>query len=173
MVKHTDTTFFLPPRVDVGSEPGTGLDHDHTQCVSAALGVAAQLCVEREQRLTPIRRRVLELIWRSHQPVGAYALLDLLRADGRRAAPPTVYRALEFLLDQRLIHRIDTLNAFLGCVDPRHPHQGQYLICDRCRTVTEIADGSIVAVLEAGARSHGFTPRRQSVEISGLCRNCL
>lgn len=151
---------------------GHGTDHNHDRCIADALATATELCADRGTRLTPIRRRVLELIWRSHTPVGAYALLDELRSDGRSAAPPTVYRALDFLIEQGLIHRLDTLNAFLGCIDPRHPHQGHYLICEDCHSVTEIADPGVVQALAKSALAHGFTVRRQTVEMAGTCRRC-
>ncbi len=107
----------------------TSADHDHGHCVATALDAAASLCQRRRARLTPLRRRVLELVWRSHEPQGAYDILDTLGERGRRAAPPTVYRALDFLLGQGLIHRIESLNAFVGCRDPDTPHAGQFLIC--------------------------------------------
>jgi Fur family transcriptional regulator, zinc uptake regulator len=115
---------------------------------------------------------VLELVWRSHAPVGAYALLDVLRGEGRNAAPPTIYRALDFLLDNGLIHRIESLNAFVGCSDPRRPHQGQHLICRNCGSVTEIAAAEIIAAVRRSAGAVGFTVERQMVELAGVCAAC-
>src|SRR3981189_3799594 len=89
--------------------------HDHRRCVSKALRTADQVCSERGLRLTPTRKRVLELIWTRHAPIGAYDILSQLSKEGRQDAPPTVYRALSFLMGAGLIHRIDTLNAYLGC----------------------------------------------------------
>src|SRR2546430_4654249 len=142
------------------------LDHDHDRCVADALDAAIELCEGRGNRLTPVRRRVLELVWRSHAPVGAYALLDVLRDEGRNAAPPTVYRALDFLLENGLIHRIESMNAFVGCSDPARPHQGQHLICRGCGSVTEIADGEIIAAVRSRAAAVGFTVERQTIEIA-------
>src|SRR5882724_8224269 len=96
--------------------------HDHQHCIDDALVRAATICAQSGGRLTPLRRRVLELVWHSHAPVGAYDILDALRRDGRPAAPPTAYRALEFLLGHGLIHRIESLNAFVGCAQPERPH---------------------------------------------------
>ena len=146
--------------------------HDHDRCVEQALSAAAELCARRGARLTRLRRRVLELVWQSHAPLGAYALLDMLRADGRRAMPPTVYRALEFLLEQKLIHRVASLNAYVGCVNPRRPHGGQYLICRECGIVAEMDDEGIAGAIAASARDLGFTVAQQSVEVTGLCVNC-
>jgi Fur family zinc uptake transcriptional regulator len=92
--------------------------HQHEHCVHDALAAAEVLCAKRGVRLTAIRKRVLELVWASHQPLGAYAILDKLTNEGHKPAPPTVYRALEFLLEHGLIHRIASLNAFLGCIHP-------------------------------------------------------
>src|SRR3954453_3718975 len=106
------------PRERGRTAPFQPKDHDHADCVAAALGAAERLCARRGARLTELRRRVLELIWRSHEPIGAYALLDRLGRERGRVAPPTVYRALEFLIAHGLVHRIASLNAFIGCVHP-------------------------------------------------------
>lgn len=146
-----------------------------TASVSAAslLAAAEELCRERGERLTPTRRRVFELILARGEPVGAYALLDGLRAaDGRSAAPPTVYRALDFLLAQGLIHRIESLNAFAACAQGCGHHQAQYLICHRCGAAQEIADAGIAAAIAAAARAYGFQIEQQHVEIKGVCAEC-
>lgn len=146
--------------------------HDHQACVDTALDEAAALCARRGVRLTALRRRVLELIWGGHQPLGAYAILDVLRGENRKAAPPTVYRALEFLAAHGLIHRIESLNAYIGCVQPDHPHAGQFLICESCGTTAELNDAEIIAAVGRGARRLGFEALRQTVEVSGLCPEC-
>ena len=89
--------------------------HDHQSCIQQALDTAANLCEQRGLNLTPIRRRVLEIVWRSHEPIGAYQILAELAKERDKAAPPTVYRALDFLIDAGLVHRIESLNAFGGC----------------------------------------------------------
>jgi Fur family zinc uptake transcriptional regulator len=148
-------------------------DHDHRRCIEQAVAMASSICLNRGVRLTPLRRRVLELVWRSHRPVGAYELLGWLRAeDGRPAAPPTVYRALEFLLEQQLVHRIESLNAFVGCVDPSRPHSAQYLICRQCGEISELEDKAIAGAIGQQAHRHGFVVHEQTVEIHGLCRAC-
>lgn len=146
--------------------------HDHDDCVEQALAVAEAICAQRGLRFTPIRRRVLELVWGSHKPIGAYDLLARLGDDARAAAPPTVYRALDFLVEAGLVHRLDSLNAFIGCPDPADRHAGQFLICRECRSVTELGDTDIEALVEAKASSEGFTAIRQMLEIEGLCERC-
>ncbi len=150
------------------------IDHDHSGCVTSAMARADALCLERGVRLTPVRRRVLELIWRSHEPVGAYAMLDVLRQEGFNAQPPTVYRALEFLTEQRLIHRLESRNAFIGCPSPDHPHQAVYLICTDCGTVEEREDSpALTEALAALARDTGFHLTGRTLELTGLCRGCV
>ncbi|RMD92342.1 MAG: transcriptional repressor, partial [Alphaproteobacteria bacterium] len=87
--------------------------HDHRACAAAALARAEARCRESGLRLTPLRRRVLEILLESHRPLGAYDILARLRADGRPAQPPVAYRALDFLVAHGLAHRLHSLNAFL------------------------------------------------------------
>ena len=147
-------------------------EHDHEHCVAQAIATAEQICRERGLRFTEQRRRVLQLVWDSHKPVGAYEILDTLNREGHKAAPPTVYRALDFLIDADLVHRLDSLNAFVGCPDPSNPHTGQFLICSRCRSVAELDDNEIDDLVTRKAASQGFTAMRQTLEIEGVCDNC-
>ena len=146
--------------------------HDHFACIEDALAVAEELCRKQRVSLTALRRRVLELIWGRHGPVGAYELLDQLRAERRGAAPPTIYRALDFLLENRLIHRIESLNAYVGCAGPATSHGGQFLICHGCGLVAELDDGAIARRVRSRAQSLGFTVERQTIEIMGMCPKC-
>jgi Fur family zinc uptake transcriptional regulator len=146
--------------------------HDHQRCMSRALRTAEKVCKERNLQLTAIRRRVLELIWARHAPIGAYDILAALKKGEGALAPPTVYRALEFLLAAGLIHRIDTLNAFIGCETPEEKHTGQLLICRMCNRVTELDDPSITHLLAQKVTAAGFAADEQSVEIKGLCAEC-
>lgn len=146
--------------------------HDHHHCVRSALDGAEKLCARQGLRLTPTRRRVLELIWQSHRPSGAYELLEQLAADGHRPSPPTVYRALDFLLAHRLIHRVDSRNAFVGCSQPGEDHMAQIFICDRCSIVIEQADSSLNRRIRRNADDLHFQIRAQTVEIAGLCPHC-
>jgi Fur family zinc uptake transcriptional regulator len=147
--------------------------HDHSHCVNHALETAEVLCEQRGLRLTALRKRVLELVWASHKPLGAYDILaELSEIDGRRAAPPTVYRALDFLLEHGLVHRIASLNAFVGCNHPGQAHQGQFLICRNCHAAVELQHSSIDTAVLSCADSVGFSVEGQTVEISGLCAAC-
>ena len=153
-------------------QPGTDAAHDHASCVADAIATAERLCEERGLRFTSVRRRVLELVWGSHRPIGAYDILEVLEQETGSAAPPKVYRALDFLIDAGLVHRLDSLNAFIGCPDPARRHAGQFLICTQCRSVTELADVNIENLVAATAEQHDFAASRQMLEVEGLCNSC-
>lgn len=146
--------------------------HEHGRCVQQALAAAEAKCLAEGMRLTAIRRRVLELIWGSHEPVKAYDLLDRLRGEDRRAAPPTVYRALNFLLETGLVHKIESQNAYVGCGQPKQLHSSQFLICRGCGSVAELDDPQVSQLLAAKARRLGFKVDRECIEIAGLCSGC-
>lgn len=148
------------------------VDHDHRSCVEAALEKAAEICEQRKVRLTPLRRRVLEVVWGSHKPMGAYDILGMLAAERGSAAPPTVYRALEFLLENGLVHRIESLNAFVGCTKPGHDHAWQLLICRACGRVAEISDAELEGAIGNAASRAGFAIQRRTIELAGLCPTC-
>lgn len=146
--------------------------HNHDACVHEALTDARRICQARHARLTPTRERVLELIWQSHKPLGAYDLLGLLAEDGHNAAPPTVYRALDFLLQNGLVHRIASLNAFIGCAHMGEHHHGLFLICRACRNVLELSDPSVSRALAEASTAQAFSPEDTTVEVTGLCPAC-
>lgn len=153
--------------------PFRPVGHNHRKCVADALAAAEDICAEQGVSLTALRRRVLELIWNRHEPVGAYELLDQLRAVHRGAAPPTVYRALDFLLKAGLVHRIESLNAYVGCGGPASSHGGQFFLCTGCGRVAELDDEDISHRVTERARRLGFSVRRQTIEIMGLCSQCV
>lgn len=153
-------------------DPFPDLAHDHARCVTAALARAEELCAARGANLTGLRRQVLALVWEVHRPVGAYDLIERMSTGRRRVAPATVYRALDFLREQGLVHRIDSLNAFVGCTSPERGHEAQFLICRGCRNVAEISDPDLADVLERAATRAGFRVEQRTVELSGLCRAC-
>ncbi len=145
--------------------------HDHQRCIDEAMTKAEQVCQQHQQRFTKQRRRVFELIWQQHKPIRAYDVLEQLQRDGR-AAPPMVYRALDFLLELGLIHRIESLNAFVGCVHPGSPHEGQFLICQSCRAFAELDSELISEAIRCDAEKSGFEIQQRTIEIMGLCPRC-
>lgn len=153
-------------------DPGFEANHDHDHCMDSALSTARELCRERKQRLTPVRELVLKLIWENHQPMGAYELLPALAAAGFNSAPPTIYRALEFLQEQGLVHRIASLNAFIGCPHPENPHRSGFLICSGCQRAVELDTAPVHRALSESASELGFKIAHETVEVVGLCANC-
>jgi Fur family zinc uptake transcriptional regulator len=150
-----------------------GAAHNHTHCIAQALEQAAHLCQQRGVRLTPLRRQVLELVWQTHKPIGAYTILELMsKQQEKHAAPPTVYRALDFLLEQGLIHRISSLNAFIGCWHPQTAHVAQFLICENCGNATEFEAHQINTDIAQTAEQFGFKIKKQTIELTGLCYYC-
>ena len=131
------------------------------------------VCAARSQRLTPIRRQVLEALLGSHQPLGAYELIERLARRGARPAPITVYRALDFLREQALVHRIESRNAFIAC---GHNHDSGdpvvFLICERCGAVGEAAAKAVAETIKTASRAAGFIPKSPVIEITGICSHC-
>src|SRR3978361_888681 len=149
-------------------------DHDHDRCAADALRHAEGVCERRAQRVTPIRRQGLLALRASHRPLGAYEVIDGLARSMPRPAPITVYRALEFLMDNGLVHPIESRNAYLACA---HDHDAAamvaFLICERCGSVGEIPAAPVAQSLNAAARSTGFAPKLSGVEITGPSRHRL
>ena len=147
--------------------------HDHGRCINAALSRAEALCTENQARLTPTRESVLRLLWQSHQPLGAYQLQDQLsKQSGKNIAAPTIYRAIEFLLQLGLIHRIASLNAYIGCPFPGSDHSNLFMICSDCGSAAEVSHNSINDLLQSASDKANFTLQGQSLELFGLCPNC-
>lgn len=143
--------------------------HDHSHCIETALREAEIVCVARGVRLTDLRKRVLELVWQSHKAVKAY---DLLAALGSDAKPPTVYRALDFLMEQGLVHKLHSLNAYIGCPSPGHGQSGRFLICTSCDSVAEFQSQDLNTAVFAASKDADFELDGQMIELSGLCKLC-
>jgi len=150
-------------------------DHDHGRCTADALAHAEALCAARGQRLTPLRRQVLETLAASHRTLGAYDIIERMAGQGTRPAPITVYRALDFLLEHGLVHRIESRNAFLACIGDHGDVAAAstvFLICERCGAVGEASSAAVAKTLQAAARAAGFTPRARVIEVTGICAHC-
>ena len=146
-----------------------GHHHDDAHSFVRAVEDAS---TERGLRLTPLRREVLQLVANAGKPVKAYDLLDQLRESHGNAAPPTVYRALDFLLENGFIHKLESINAFVSCHHPAESHQVPFLICDVCSSAQEVCDVRVAELIEAQAKSFGFRPQAQTLEVHGVCKNC-
>lgn len=146
--------------------------HDHRRCQHQLLSAARKHCDLRRSRLTPRRQQVLEILLQSHQPMGAYDILAQINQTetDTHIAPPIVYRALEFLLEEGLVHRIECRNAFIGCIDPGHSGAAQFLICKGCEKVAEIDEPA--SVYQSEANKVGFAIDHSVIEITGFCADC-
>lgn len=147
--------------------------HNHHQCIAKAFMQASAICTEKAVRFTPLRKRVLELLWSSHKPAKAYDILDLLRAEDKSAKPSTVYRTLEFLQEVGLAHKVDSLNAYVGCTHPENTHNCQFMICRKCGNISESSSPDIWDAVTKNAKLHHFHVERQVIEIHGICEECL
>jgi Fur family zinc uptake transcriptional regulator len=152
-------------------DPCTDPAH-HVHDAAAYVRAVEHACESRGLRLTPLRAQVLGLVAAAGRPIKAYDLLDLMKSASGSTAPPTVYRALDFLLEQGFIHRLASVNAYVGCHHPQVRHSVPFLICDRCQQAIELEDVRITQLLDDQAKAVGFTPRAQTLEVHGVCAAC-
>ncbi len=147
-------------------------NHDHKESIVDALKVAEEQCISRGLKLTKTRKQVLSIVWQQHNPVGAYDVLQELELQGHKPAPPTAYRALEFLVNANLIHRIESLNAYVGCPSPQHDHQCQFYICNECGHIAEVFNKQLSNILTQTAKQIGFKSDQSIIEVHGTCGDC-
>lgn len=146
--------------------------HDHVACVADTLASVEARCDAKGLRLTPVRRKALELLLQEHRALGAYAVLDLLREAGFGSQPPVAYRALDFLTKHGFVHRIERLNAFVACAHPDENHSPAFMICRVCDAVAEAQLALAKGSLGAAAQAVGFHIERLVVEAEGVCPSC-
>ena len=145
----------------------------HKNCSSNAIRKAEQICKDKALRFTDLRRKVLEIIWAGHKPTKAYDILDKLKDMDYSAKPPTVYRTLDFLMEQGLIHKLESLNAYIGCSHPGEQHKCYFLICSECQEIKECCDRVIDDAIAETASKNKFSPHHTTLEINGKCSNCM
>ena len=150
----------------------TTVCQQHQHCINTAIKQAQQICDSSNSRFTALRKRVLELVWARHEPVKAYDLLYELQKEDQSAKPATIYRALDFLLNLGLVHKIHRYNAYVGCVDPNIQQPSFFLVCNNCNRVTENHDAEYNKLIEAISKRHQFKLSETSFEIEGLCSHC-
>lgn len=146
--------------------------HDHSACITGALDLAEQQCIERGLRFTPVRKRVLQFLLEDHRAMGAYEILERLREEGLGSQPPVAYRALDFLTKQGFAHRIEGLNAFIACTSLKDGHTPAFLICRACKRVLEAESDPRGGTLAQAARATGFVIEKAVREAVGLCPTC-
>jgi len=145
--------------------------HDHEHCKETAISAVEKHCSDNRLQLTPVRRRVLEILLNEHRAMGAYDILPILASEGLGSQPPVVYRALDFLTKNKFVHKIERLNAYIACTHPGSDHAPAFMICRDCSLVVE-TESRPAASLKAEARDIGFSIEATSIELEGLCPNC-
>lgn len=161
------------PTPDAKNDAPLGFQsHDHGTCVTGALSSAETRCAAEGLRLTPVRRKTLELLLQEHRALGAYAILDMLRDAGFGAQPPVAYRALDFLVEHGFAHKVERLNAFVACAHPGQTHSPAFMICRKCDAVAEAQTPSVQNALGNAAETAGFQIERAVLEVEGVCPTC-
>jgi Fur family zinc uptake transcriptional regulator len=146
--------------------------HDHQGCIADGTAAAAQICAERGLQFTKTRQRVLEILLSEHKAMGAYEILEILRAEGLGSQPPVAYRALEFLTRHGFAHRVERLNAFIACSHLENRHAPIFLICRSCERVVEAESDYARGEIGRAAKQSGFVIERAVREAEGLCPKC-
>ena len=146
--------------------------HNHQACCGDVMGQVDAIVARSGLRLTPVRRRTLEILLEEHRALGAYDVLERLAADGFGKQPPVAYRALEFLVENGMAHRIGRLNAFTACMHPGEAHAPLFFICSECDAVAEASGGGVGAAVGKAAGHIGFLVERANVEVVGVCPAC-
>jgi Fur family zinc uptake transcriptional regulator len=147
-------------------------EHDHAHCTAEVMARAEDRARAEGVRLTPVRRRALEILLEAHRAMGAYDVLERLSAEGFGKQPPVAYRALDFLVEQGLAHRVQRLNAYAACLSAERDHSPAFLICRGCDQVAEADTPELHAALRSLAGVTGFGIERSTVELLGLCAHC-
>lgn len=147
--------------------------NSHNRCIDKAINEAELLSLKHKLKFTRLRKDVLKLIWQSHMPLKAYDILDLLQQDASGAKPITVYRTLDFLLENRMIHKIASQNAFLGCAHPGDEHNCYFIICNKCHVVKEGCEDTLLESIYSNLAKNKFQAQHVTLEIQGICKNCI
>ena len=145
---------------------------DHEVCIEKAMREAESICQEKGLRFTDLRREVLRLIWLSHVPAKAYDILEKLKGKEWSANPPTVYRALDFLLETGLVHKLDSINAYIGRSHPREENACYFLICTDCNEAKECCSSELSDAIESAWDNNSFRPKKITLEVLGQCNAC-
>lgn len=149
--------------------------------VTARLAAATEQCRARNVRFTQLRQQIYKLVLQANKPVGAYDLITQLQQArlanrepnaSKNVAPPTVYRSLEFLLSEGLIHQLTSINAYIPCCHPRAEHTAAFLICEQCQKVQECSSLPVQEMIGFAEQDVGFSVTRSVIELSGHCQDC-
>ncbi len=155
-------------------QPCTDPDRRDQHAPAERVALATSLCDARGAQLTKLRRQILKLLWESGRPTRAYELIETLKLrDSRPVGPPTVYRALEFLMSQGLVSKIESRNAYVPCAHPERQHDCLFFVCSNCGASAEIEDPRVGRLLSENAAVLGFRATRHVVEVEGTCASCI
>lgn len=146
--------------------------HNHENCIQTAIHYAEEICAEKGLKLTTVRRRVLEILLSHHKALGAYEILEQLQKEGFAGQPPLVYRSLDFLVKNRLVHKVEKMNAFVACAHPNADHDPAFLICRSCNDVAETLADTRKNPVRLDAKTSGFQIESTIIEVEGLCPSC-
>lgn len=147
-------------------------ERNHALCVEEALEHAQRVCEKGGERFTDLRKQVFAIVWAEHKPVKAYDLLSELSSKRKGVAPATVYRTLDFLQSQGLVHKLESLNAYLGCSQPETEHHGQFLICECCEEVRELEFAPFSQSIDKIEKTQQFQIKHTTIELFGRCKKC-
>lgn len=148
------------------------LCNTHNNCIDSAINKAEAICLKNKLQFTRLRKSILKLIWESHVPLRAYDILERLKISETSAKPITVYRILDFLLENKLIHKLESQNSFLGCTHPGEEHNCYFIICKKCQIVEEGCKEDILKTIYNSLDKLNFSPLHITLEIQGICKNC-
>ncbi len=138
------------------------------------LALAVSICGSRGARLTKMRLLTLKLLLENRGPRGAYELAEALKLRGAHSVrPPTVYRALDFLMEQGLVSKIESRNAYIPCAHPERRHICIFFICGSCEESVELEDQRLERLISEDATLLEFSVARRVVEVEGTCKHCL
>ena len=162
------------PRLSIQPRPCADPKCRGKHAPAERIALAMSLCCARGVQLTELRRRILELLWEGGRPMGAYELIEALKLrDSRPVGPPTVYRALEFLMSQGLASKIESRNAYVPCAHPERRHDCLFFICSDCGASVELEDQRLEGLISEVANLIGFRPTRRVIEVEGVCATCI
>lgn len=160
--------------VDGDRPPSADQAVPKTPATMSGIDAADVTCRARGVQLTSTRKQVLQILWEAARPMKAYDILTHMEGIlDRRLAPPTVYRALDFLLEQGFVARIESKNAFVPCAHPDHPHVCVFFICENCGASREFENPTLERLFVRDAASLGFRLSKRIVELQGTCAACL
>ncbi len=147
-------------------------NHDHKECSKTVIEHAKEVCRKGSLNLTPIRKKVLEIVASNHKPARAYDLLAKLKEGGFSDKPPTVYRALDFLIEHKMVHKLNTINAYVACFNNETEEVSCFLICEKCQDIEEFQDEGIIKAIANISKSKNIDVRNINLEISFKCDQC-